>query len=176
MSVDLQGFVHGAVSGTSEAISVWMVDHQLGALALVVGFVLAAVGIVIANGRRREHAELLKAAGFIPQKRGRMLRRQREKFVDGLIANDIIENIEFRVFHKEITREEANVRYRKLASLLSNRGLFPATETLKDLIRLRLANKEPKPAIPGDKPPAVASEPVAQVNVVPLFTFKKKVA
>jgi hypothetical protein len=129
--------------------------------------------------RRRQHADLLKASGFVPQRRGRALKRQREKYVNGLLANDFIEMIQYRLYHREITPDEAQRMYKRLGSVLSYRGLYPSTDDLKALIRLRLGNEyKEKPKLPGDSTPApaVVKTPEAPKNVVPMFSFSKKVA
>lgn len=121
----------------------WIYNHQY---QVFMGAFMVFLCLCLCIGAYQKLRDTwMHAKHFVPMlRRTSVLRKERAKFVDKLVADDITEMIEYRVFSKSITREEANQRYRKLASLLSNKSLYPDPKLLKTYIRDRIEAKEHK--------------------------------
>ena len=154
------------VQAVTTSLVDWVTGNRFHAVSYgITGLVFLCIALFLYDKAIQNKTRL---RSFIPMaRRGNVLRKERAKFVDKLIADDIIEMIEFRVFSKAITREEANLRYRKLASLLSNKSLYPDPKLVKMYIRDRLKAGEHKKV----KLPDIEDKPS---NVIPLDDFGGK--
>lgn len=84
-------------------------------------------------------------ASLRPRGRGRMLRRARRNFVRTMIIDDLVSNVEEKVFSGIITRKEASEIYRDARKYWPVKELFPSPELLKENINKRLASKTHTP-------------------------------
>lgn len=109
--------------------SVWSSNPEL----VIVLLLLTVCGMSIAWGLRElsRVREMQYIGDYIPHVKHRRLMRERKKFVDSLIASDIHQALEKRVWDQTLTRFEVNKKYRDLGIRTSNREIFPRLRELK---------------------------------------------
>lgn len=83
-----------------------------------------------------------------PKRRGKMLKRERRKYVDHVVTDAFVSSIEDMVASNALTRQEASETYRRMKQLFPIRDLFPSTEALKENIRRRLTVLKQEGAMP----------------------------
>jgi hypothetical protein len=128
-------------------------EHQFGFLVTVIEVVILATVLLILLEWRKERTQRLLNT-YVPQRRGKMLKKARERFVDAITADGFTSFMEDLVYRGTITRKECNERYRKLGAWLGNRDLLPSNHLLKEAINKRLQAKilYAKVDFPGAKP------------------------
>ena len=90
---------------------------------------------------------------FVPRRRGKMLRRERLRYVQSQAVDILVSGVEERVYSGEFTREEARDIYRDFKKCFPIRDLFPSPELLKDAIKRRRASHQHDPvALPDITP------------------------
>lgn len=139
---------------------VWASNPEYVALSAVSA--AAALGIIWGIRELYLMKERKIVAQYIPKRRERMLRRERIKFVDGLVANVIMRGLEKEVWDQTLTRFEVNEQYRKLSLKSGNTIIMPGILSLT--MQLKAAQKKKK------LHPAATTPPNANKagNVVPL--------
>ena len=98
----------------------------------------------------------------IPKRRGKMLRRDRKVYVESMMLDQFVDDVEMQVYNEVISRAEANEVYRRLRRVFNtNREISPSPRLLKENIRKRMASginakvdlpKEEKPQPAVKKP------------------------
>lgn len=92
-----------------------------------------------------------------PRLRGSMsLKKARRNFVRSMVIDELVNIVESKVFHEEMTRKEAREIYRDARKYWPVRDLFPSPELLKENIKDRLANtsRNLPVSLPDAKPKA----------------------
>lgn len=117
---------------------------------ITLGVCMAVIGLLW-YVMRPEDWEWLNSS---PKRRGKMLKRERRKFVKTDATDGFVSYVEDQVINGSYTRGEANEIYRELKKCFPIRDLFPSTEALKENIRRRLVvlKQEGRMPLPGSKP------------------------
>lgn len=115
-------------------------EIALGAFTVAVGLALAFGIREIVLARQMKYVEQ-----YIPHKREKMLRREREKFVSKLSADVYIQGMEKLTWEGAITELERNKEYRKISNYLKNFNIMPKAILLKAAIEKRLEKKKLHP-------------------------------
>jgi len=103
-------------------------------------------------GYRRERQDVVA-----PKRRGKMLRRERRKFVERMMLDAFVDETETQVYNEVISRAEAKEIYIKLKRVFNtHRDLFPSPHLLKDMIRQRMdSGVHAKVTLPKEDKPEV---------------------
>lgn len=124
---------------------------------ITVGLALVVLGAVYASQFwafpiTEQEWDKLTPRGY--RKRGRMLRKHREKIVINVAMADFVDVIEKRVMNGDYTRKESSEIYRRLKRGFPRvKDIFPAPHLLKENIKKRLASKDHEPVpLPDRKP------------------------
>ena len=104
---------------------------------------LGAVSVAVLLGLCWSVREVIRAKDqqylreYVPRIRTKALTSARNRFVDDLFANKIKFVIEKAIHDQEITRFEANIRYRRLNKGFRHKNFIPNVFLLKDALKAR---------------------------------------
>lgn len=123
--------------------------YNTNALAWDILIAMLVLGTYLAfPSRFRIHSE--GWASLRPRGRKKMLRRARRNFVRAMIIDELVSNVEEKVYGGIITRKEASEIYRDARKYWPVKELFPSPELLKENIQKRMASGQHTPVVLPD--------------------------